>query len=54
MLVVLAVPATAPVELQAELHRGIEEALDRRERDDQRFRLVVEAQADLERRSRRP
>ena len=36
------------VELQAELHRGIEEALERGEGDRQRLGLAVEGQADLE------
>jgi hypothetical protein len=36
------------VELQAELYRGVEEAFDRRERDDQRFGDAVERETDFE------
>jgi len=40
--------ALGRLELQAELHRGIEEALDRAERHHQAFRNAAERQADLE------
>src|SRR5690606_29018241 len=36
------------VELQAELHAGVEETLYRREGDVKHFRLPIEAQSDLE------
>src|SRR5690242_15112304 len=49
-LFILAISGHRARECQSELHRGVEEALDSGEGDDQRLGLVVKAEAHLERR----